>query len=184
MAKFTRTEIRAILGEACTDEIENKLVALHLGVIDPLKDDLQKYKAGYTDAEIAEMEASLAKLKTLYAQGQSDARAAGAAQALALAEGFQNNSNHIIQVVGNAIASAFGAGNSTPVGSNIMTRSIVSVGGAPVAQANNSPYQITINVNAQTTDLAKTIAAEIQNVLNKALNANGTAYKNGRTRYA
>lgn len=45
MAKFTRTEIRAILGEACTEDIENKLVALHLGVVDPLKDDLQKYKA-------------------------------------------------------------------------------------------------------------------------------------------
>lgn len=44
MAKFTRAEIRAIIGEACTDEIENKLVALHLGVVDPLKDDLQKYK--------------------------------------------------------------------------------------------------------------------------------------------
>ena len=48
MAKFTRAEIRNILGEACTEEIENRLVALHLGVIDPLKDDLTKYKA---DAE-------------------------------------------------------------------------------------------------------------------------------------
>lgn len=48
MAKFTRAEIRNILGEACTEEIENRLVALHLGVVDPLKDDLIKYKA---DAE-------------------------------------------------------------------------------------------------------------------------------------
>lgn len=48
MAKFTRAEIRNILGEACTEEIENRLVALHLGVVDPLKDDLTKYK---TDAE-------------------------------------------------------------------------------------------------------------------------------------
>ncbi len=48
MAKFTRAEIRNILGEACTEEIENRLVALHLGVVDPLKDDLTKYKA---DAE-------------------------------------------------------------------------------------------------------------------------------------
>lgn len=48
MAKFTRAEIRNILGEACTEEIENRLVALHLGVVDPLKDDLLKYKA---DAE-------------------------------------------------------------------------------------------------------------------------------------
>ena len=48
MAKYTRAEIRNILGEACTEEIENRLVALHLGVVDPLKDDLAKYKA---DAE-------------------------------------------------------------------------------------------------------------------------------------
>ena len=48
MVKFTRAEIRNILGEACTEEIENRLVALHLGVVDPLKDDLTKYKA---DAE-------------------------------------------------------------------------------------------------------------------------------------
>lgn len=48
MAKFTRAEIRNILGDVCTEEIENRLVALHLGVVDPLKDDLTKYKA---DAE-------------------------------------------------------------------------------------------------------------------------------------
>lgn len=48
MAKFTRAEIRNILGDACTEEIENRLVALHLGVVDSLKDDLTKYKA---DAE-------------------------------------------------------------------------------------------------------------------------------------
>ena len=48
MAKFTRAEIRNILGDACTEEIENRLVALHLDVVDPLKDDLTKYKA---DAE-------------------------------------------------------------------------------------------------------------------------------------
>lgn len=45
MARFTRAEIRAILGDANTDEIENRLIALHLAVVDPLKDDLQKYKA-------------------------------------------------------------------------------------------------------------------------------------------
>lgn len=48
MAKFTRAEIRKIIGESCTDEIENQLVALHLGVVDPLKDDITRYKA---DAE-------------------------------------------------------------------------------------------------------------------------------------
>ena len=48
MAKFTRAEIRNILGEAHTEDIENRLIALHLGVVDPLKDQIQTYK---TDAE-------------------------------------------------------------------------------------------------------------------------------------
>lgn len=48
MAKFTRADIRAVIGEGCTEDIENKLIALHLGVVDPLKDDVQRYKA---DAE-------------------------------------------------------------------------------------------------------------------------------------
>lgn len=42
--KFTRAEIRRIVGENCTDEIENELVALHLGVIDPLKEEIDTYK--------------------------------------------------------------------------------------------------------------------------------------------
>lgn len=37
---FKRAEIREILGEAYTDEIATKLVALHRGVVDPIKDDL------------------------------------------------------------------------------------------------------------------------------------------------
>ena len=45
MARFTRSDIRVIVGEACNDEIENKLIALHLGVVDPLKDDVARYKA-------------------------------------------------------------------------------------------------------------------------------------------
>ena len=46
MAKgFTRAEIRNILGDAHTDEIENALVALHIGVVDPLKDERDRYKA-------------------------------------------------------------------------------------------------------------------------------------------
>ena len=48
MTRFSRAEIRRIIGEACTEEMENSIVALHLGVVDPLKDDLAKYKA---DAE-------------------------------------------------------------------------------------------------------------------------------------
>lgn len=48
MASFRRADLRKILGDAYTDEIGNELVSLHLGVVDPLKDDLEKYKA---DAE-------------------------------------------------------------------------------------------------------------------------------------
>ncbi len=43
--RFSRGEIRNILGDAHTEDIENKLIALHLGVVDTLKDDLAKYKA-------------------------------------------------------------------------------------------------------------------------------------------
>ena len=45
MASFKRADLREILGDAYTDEIATKIVGLHLGVVDPLKDDLQKYKA-------------------------------------------------------------------------------------------------------------------------------------------
>lgn len=45
MAKFTRADIRRIVGDNCTDEIENSLIALHLGVVDALKDDVARYKA-------------------------------------------------------------------------------------------------------------------------------------------
>lgn len=45
MAKFTRKEIREIIGEACTDEMENKIMALHLGVVDPMKDDIADLRA-------------------------------------------------------------------------------------------------------------------------------------------
>ena len=48
MSKFSRADVRSILGDAHTEEMENRLVALHLGVVDPLKDQLQAYKA---DAE-------------------------------------------------------------------------------------------------------------------------------------
>lgn len=40
--QFKRSEIRKIIGDACTEQMETALVALHLSVIDPLKDDLQK----------------------------------------------------------------------------------------------------------------------------------------------
>ena len=44
-SRFTRGEIRKILGDAHTEDIENQLIALHLGVVDPMKDDLEKYKS-------------------------------------------------------------------------------------------------------------------------------------------
>lgn len=44
MAKFQRADIRKIVGENCTEEIENALMALHHSVLDPLLDDLQKAK--------------------------------------------------------------------------------------------------------------------------------------------
>ena len=45
---FKRSEIREILGEAYTDEIATKLVELHRGVVDPLKDDLDSAKRDAT----------------------------------------------------------------------------------------------------------------------------------------
>ena len=61
MPTFTRSDIRKILGDAHTDEIENQIMALHLGVVDSLKDDISKYK---TDAEKhPDVQAELDKLK-------------------------------------------------------------------------------------------------------------------------
>ena len=64
MAKFTRAEIRNILGDAHTEDLENRLIALHLGVVDPLKDQLQTYK---TDAE--KLPAVQKELDDIKAQG-------------------------------------------------------------------------------------------------------------------
>lgn len=64
MAKFTRAEIRNILGDAHTEDLENRLIALHLGVVDPFKDQLQTYK---TDAE--KLPAVQKELDDLKAQG-------------------------------------------------------------------------------------------------------------------
>ena len=60
MAKFTRAEIRKIIGEACTDEMENSLIALHIGVVDPLKDELNGAKA--EAAKLEEVQKELDKL--------------------------------------------------------------------------------------------------------------------------
>lgn len=48
MAKFTRADLRRILGDAHTEDIENQIIALHLGVVDPLKDQIVAYR---NDAE-------------------------------------------------------------------------------------------------------------------------------------
>lgn len=45
MAKFTRAEIRKIIGEGCTDEMETSLISLHHGIVDEIKDRLDEAKA-------------------------------------------------------------------------------------------------------------------------------------------
>lgn len=61
MARFTRAEVRRIIGEGCTDEMENQIIALHLAVVDPLKDDVARYKA---DSEkLADVQTELDNLK-------------------------------------------------------------------------------------------------------------------------
>lgn len=61
MAKFTRAELRNILGDAHTEEIENKLIALHLGVVDPMKDQINQYKAEADKVEELTKELQAAK---------------------------------------------------------------------------------------------------------------------------
>lgn len=69
MAKFSRAEVRRIVGEACTDEIENALIALHLGVVDPMKDELNTAKA---DAEkLPGVQKELDKLKAEKNDGEN-----------------------------------------------------------------------------------------------------------------
>ena len=55
MAKFGRADVRKIIGEACTDEMEAAILALHHSIVDEIRDQLDaanaeaaKYKA---DAE-------------------------------------------------------------------------------------------------------------------------------------
>lgn len=66
MAKFGRKEIREIIGEGCTDEMENRLVALHLSVTDPMKDDIAKYKAQAEQLENVQKELDGLKAKGDY----------------------------------------------------------------------------------------------------------------------
>lgn len=69
MARFTRAEIRRIIGESCTDEMENSIVAMHIGVVDPLKDELQTAKADA--AKVADLEKEIERLKTLNTDADS-----------------------------------------------------------------------------------------------------------------
>ena len=80
MAKYTRAEVRSILGDAHTEDIENRLIALHLGVVDPLKDQIQTYKA---DAE--KLQAVQKELDDLKA-GDGDYKAKYEAEAKAFKE--------------------------------------------------------------------------------------------------
>ena len=68
MAKFARADIRKIIGEACTDEMENALIALHLGVVDPLKDELNNVKADA--AKIEELQKEVEKLNAEKKDGE------------------------------------------------------------------------------------------------------------------
>lgn len=62
-SKFSREKIREILGDACTDDIENQIVALHLSVVDPMKDDLAKYKADAEKLDDVQKELNALKAK-------------------------------------------------------------------------------------------------------------------------
>lgn len=55
-AKFSREKVREIIGDNCTEDMENQLVALHLGVVDPMKDDIAKYKADADKLESVQKE--------------------------------------------------------------------------------------------------------------------------------
>ena len=68
MAKFGRADIRKIIGEACTDEMENQLIALHLGVVDPLKDELNNIKADA--AKIEKLQKEVEKLNAEKKDGE------------------------------------------------------------------------------------------------------------------
>ena len=60
MPKFTRSEIRRIVGEHCTDEIENALINLHLGVVDSIRDELDAAKA--ESAKVASLRQQIEEL--------------------------------------------------------------------------------------------------------------------------
>lgn len=63
-SKFKRSEIRKIIGDACTEQMETALVALHLSVLDPLKDDLQRAEDKVKDYDAIKKERDDLKAKS------------------------------------------------------------------------------------------------------------------------
>ena len=70
--QFKRSEIRKIIGDACTEQMETALVALHLSVIDPLKDDLQKAEDKVKDYDAIKKERDDLKANAGDAQKYAD----------------------------------------------------------------------------------------------------------------
>lgn len=69
MARFTRAEIRRIIGEGCTDEMETALLELHHGIVDTVKDELDEAKAKAEKAaaeaeKVAELQKQLEEAKS------------------------------------------------------------------------------------------------------------------------
>lgn len=197
-----RWEYLSERGEISQAEIEQLAadVQQKINYAEWYRQQYEKGVAGYTKAELDEMDRAIAELNKKYNKASSDAYEAGRDMALQLAEGLSGSSNAFVQGVGNMINTALGhvtysggyvsggssgslvGGYGSAISGSRPTMRTVSTQAAPPAA--DSPYQITINVHAQTDDLAKTIAREVQYVLDKALNATGINYKAGRTRYA
>lgn len=68
MAKFARADIRKIIGEGCTEEMETQLVAMHMGVVDSLKDDLAAVKA--EAAKTSELQKKIEELEAEKKNGE------------------------------------------------------------------------------------------------------------------
>ena len=70
MAKFGRADVRKIIGEACTDEMETAILALHHSIVDEIRDQLDA-----ANAETAKYKAEAEKLPDI--QKQLDALKGG-----------------------------------------------------------------------------------------------------------
>lgn len=63
MAKFGRADVRKIIGEACTDEMETAILALHHSIVDEIRDQLDA-----ANAETAKYKAEAEKLPGIQKQ--------------------------------------------------------------------------------------------------------------------